>query len=362
MRMRGDYEEHTGMSPTMVAAIAAAVFFVAAILVIVLLTNQDGSRNKDHKASASREPSLVIVEPDPETAAREEILSPRDLDFWDRYPPQETQKPAQTESPKEQTQENNPASDGRHTRIENPNGTEDWVLISPYLPKHEYDFTRLVCQSDRMKYFENGTQVSYEGVDLSEVQDYVDFVEVKKSGIDFVMLRAGARGYGTGQLLADEYIGDNLKRASDAGLEIGVYFFSQAVSREEAEEEAGFVIGLLNGYSISYPIAYEMERIPNDTSRIDTLSKSEKTEIAKAFLDAVEAAGYKTLLYGSKEWLIRQVDLSKLTAYDVWLSQEADVPDYPYRFSMWQYSRSGKVEGVSGYVNLNISFVDYSEK
>lgn len=92
------------------------------------------------------------------------------------------------------------------------------------------------------------------------------------------------------------------------------------------------------------------------------MSKSDRTAIAKAFLDTVEDAGYKTLLYGNKEWLIKQVDMSKLTAYDVWLSQVADIPDYPYRFTMWQYNTSGKVDGVSGYVNLNISFVDYSEK
>ena len=134
------------------------------------------------------------------------------------------------------------------------------------------------------------------------------------------------------------------------------------MSREEAVEEANLVTGLLEGYRISYPVAFDMERIPNDTSRIDTLSKSQKTEIAKAFLDAIQDAGYKAILYGGKEWLIRQVDLSKLTAYDVWLSQEADVPDYPYQFTMWQYSRSGRVDGVSGYVNMNISFVDYSEK
>ena len=105
-----------------------------------------------------------------------------------------------------------------------------------------------------------------------------------------------------------------------------------------------------------------MEPITNDTARIDNLSKSEKTDIAKTFLDTVQAAGYKPMIYGNKEWLIKQVDLSKLTAYDVWLSQQSDVPDYPYKFSMWQYSTDASIDGIAGYADLNISFIDYSEK
>lgn len=105
-----------------------------------------------------------------------------------------------------------------------------------------------------------------------------------------------------------------------------------------------------------------MELVENDTARTDILTREEKTAIAKAFLDTVAAAGHKTLLYGNKEWLIKEIDMSKLTAYDVWLSQAADIPDYPYRFSMWQYSYEGSVDGITGYVDMNISFVNYSEK
>ena len=116
------------------------------------------------------------------------------------------------------------------------------MLISPYLPKNEYDFTNLVCQSDVMKYYVDGKQASYSGVDISKLQDYVDFGKVKKAGIDFVMLRVGARGYGTGQLILDDYFSDNLKRATDAGLNVGAYFFSQAITKEEAVEEANMVL------------------------------------------------------------------------------------------------------------------------
>lgn len=361
MRMRDDYEERSGISPTVVMTVVAVTLFVAALLVLILIVNSDNNGSSQSSEGVGQNFSVVISEPESEDVVQENPLRPEDLDFWDKYPPQETKEPAEEELPQEEA-ENDPATDGRHTKIVNADGSEEWVLISPYLPKHDYDFTKLVCQSDRMKYFENGNQSSFEGIDLSEIQNYVDFVEVKKTGIDFVMLRVGARGYGTGQLILDEYIVDNLKRATDAGLEVGVYFFSQAVSTEEAVEEANMVIETLGDYRISYPVAFDMEKITGDTSRTDTLSKSEKTQIAKAFLDTIEAAGYKAILYGDKEWLIRQIDMSKLTSYDIWLSQETDIPDYPYRFTMWQYNKSARVDGVSGYVNLNISFVDYSEK
>ena len=122
------------------------------------------------------------------------------------------------------------------------------------------------------------------------------------------------------------------------------------------------VLENIGDYQVDYPIAFDMEFVVNDTARIDGLSKAEKTSIAKAFMDTVESAGYMSMLYGDKEWLIKEVDMSKLTAYDVWLSQMADIPDYPYRFSMWQYKDDAVIDGISGYASLNISFIDYSEK
>lgn len=360
MRMPNDYDERPGMTPTMVMTIVAVTFFVAVILIIVLLLNKDKRGGSIVDKTQPQGSSPIIVDNEPEFSGNSQ-LRPEDLDFWDRYPPKETEEPVDTPPPAEVV-ENDPSTDGKHTRVVNPDGSEEWVLISPYLPKNDYDFTQLVCQSNIMKYYENGTQVSYEGIDLSEVQDYVDFAKVKKSGIDFVMLRLGSRGYSTGQLVMDDYFSDNLKRATDAGLEVGVYFYSQAINEEEAEEEANMVIEHLGDYRISYPVAYDMERILSDSARTDVLGKAERTAVAKKFMDTIKAAGYQVILYGNKEWLLKQVDMSKLTAYDVWLSQVADIPDYPYRFTMWQYNTSGKVDGVSGYVNLNISFIDYSER
>ncbi|MGN0167768.1 MAG: glycoside hydrolase family 25 protein [Acetatifactor sp.] len=364
MKLPEDYEEHSGMTPTVVMSIVAVTLLVAVILMVVLLMNDNKRNNRNSQISANQSisASSPIIEDDVESAAGGSKLTPDDLDFWDMYPPEETASPEPVEELPRETVENDPATDGKHTLIQYANGEEEWVLISPYLPKHEYDFTKLVCQSNLMKYYEDGKQVSYVGVDISKFQDYVDFVKVKKAGIDFVMLRVGARGYGTGQLILDEYFSDNLKRATDAGLEVGVYFFSQAITKEEAVEEANMVLENLGEYKISYPVAFDMELIENDTARTDTLSRSERTEITKAFLDTISAAGYKTIIYGNKEWLMKQIDMSKLTAYDVWLSQQTDIPDYPYKFTMWQYSLEGSVDGIAGYVDMDISFIDYSEK
>ncbi len=377
MRLPNDFEERPGITPTLVSAMLAVTLLVGTILSVVLLMNH----REEKKTADESTPPVIITEDDMGAGSTEtkealltgSTLSPDDLEFWDKYPPQVSASMSVPEDNASQGSleagdtssvpvEKDPATDGKHTLVKYADGREEWVLISPYLPKHEYDFTKLVCQSDLMKYYVDGKQVSFVGVDISKYQDYVDFVKLKKAGIDFVMIRVGARGYGTGQLVVDEYFSDNIKRASDAGLQIGLYFFSQAVNKDEAVEEANLVLQNIGDYRIDYPIAFDMEHIPNDTSRIDALSKSEKTSIAKAFLDTVQEAGHIGVIYGNKEWLIKEIDMSKLTAYDVWLSQMADIPDYPYKFSMWQYKNDVLIDGIAGYAHLNISFIDYSQK
>lgn len=367
MKMPDDYDDNSNMTFTVVMSIVAVSAFVAVILLTVLLLNQknstpSSSSQQNNAVQAAAEPSSpVIIYPETDELLTGSSLHPDDLDFWDMYPePTASPTPEPTKEPEKEAPD--PSTDGKHTLVQYADGEEEWVLISPYLPKHEYDFTKLVCQSDLMKYYENGKQTSYVGVDISKYQDYVDFVKVKKAGIDFVMIRVGARGYGSGQLILDEYFSDNIKRATDAGLDVGVYFYSQAINKDEAIEEANMVISSLGDYQLAYPVAYDMELVENDTARTENLTRTEKTDIAKAFLDTIAATGRKTMIYGNKEWLIKEIDMSKLTAYDVWLSQAADIPDYPYKFSMWQYDFEGSVDGIAGYVNMNISFINFAEK
>ena len=376
MRLPDDYEERSsGMTPTILSAVVAVTLFVGVILAVVLMMNSQkkpsGNRNQPNNQVAvsatvqAESTSGSSKYPDTSELVTGSTLSPDDLDFWDKYPestPTPIATPTPTPTPSAEPEENDPSKDGKHTLVKTADGKEEWVLISPYLPKNEYDFTKLVCQSNLMKYYEDGKQVSFVGTDISKYQDYVDFVKLKKAGIDFVMLRVGARGYGSGQIVMDEYFTDNIKRATDAGLDVGVYFFSQAITVEEAVEEANLVLESIKDYKITYPVAFDMEYIENDTARIDNLTKTDKTTIALAFLDTIKNAGYKTIIYGDKEWLIKHIDMSKLTAYDVWLAQEEDVPDYPYQFTMWQYTTKASIDGIAGYANLDISFIDYSEK
>lgn len=371
MHLPEDYEEHSGLTPTIISAIVAVTLFVGVILVVVLLMNNQKDAVRKQATAEQTAASAEVLQADSVPAGQYPdtgellaggTLSPDDFTFWDKYPKATPEPPAATSEPQKETVEIDPATDGKHTLITYADGKEEWLLISPYLPKHEYDFTKLVCQSNLMKYYVDGKQVSFVGADISKYQDYVDFVKLKKAGVDYVMLRVGARGYGSGQLVLDEYFTDNIKRATDAGLQVGVYFFSQAVNNDEATEEANMVIENIRDYAITYPVAFDMEEIGNDDARIDNLSKTQKTEIAKTFLDTIKNAGYKTMLYGNKEWLLKKIDLSKLTAYDIWLSQQSDIPDYPYKFTMWQYTREATIDGIAGYADLNISFIDYSEK
>ncbi len=318
---------------------------------------------------------------------KENKLTASDLDFWDMYPNEpdflveagtensssvegsdgkEENKTARYEEEAKRVAEEeaaaDPSKDGKHTLLTYADGSEEWVLINPYLEQNTYDYTNLKMKADKMAYYDDGRSVSYLGVDLSKYNGDVDFGALKESGIDFVMLRLGSRGYGSGQIMLDEKFEENIKKATGAGLEIGVYFFSQAITEQEAVEESNFIIQTLANYKITYPIAFDMEYVQNDKARIDALSREDKTTVAKAFLENTKVAGYKPMIYGTKEWLIKHIDLTKLTDYDIWLSQQKDIPDYPYKFQMWQYTLEGKASGVDGDVNLNISFVDYSEK
>lgn len=395
-----DYEEHHGRM-NMGAAVIVVSMFILAILVIVVLLNKDAVQKKKPAQSLPEDAETIGEELDefgyPQTSelVGGSGLTPDDLDFWDMYPKEgeemdpdvpnsdeksqasadkTTEKNTAASSDKDKEKEDaewkdtegetgkDPLDDGKHTLIEYRDGTTEWVVISPYLPKNTYDFTKLVSNDKEMKYVEDGKSISFLGVDISKYQGEVDFYQLKDAGIDFVMLRVGARGYGSGKIMLDEYFASNIQKATEAGLDIGVYFYSQALTEAEAIEEANVVIQNLAGYTLQYPVAFDMEYVENDTARVESLSRADKTTITKAFLDTIQAAGYRAMIYGDKEWLIKRIDLSKLKDYDVWLSQQKDIPDYPYKFSMWQYTTSAEIHGINGYANLNVCFIDYSAK
>lgn len=367
MRLPDEYDDSQRMSPVVVTALIAVIFFVA-VVVIFILSGDDGRKGTKTQTQtdsvASQGRSGVIRS---ETAVTSGTLKPDDLEFWSMFADgsesgDESGSMNESSAETETQPQDDPATDGKHTLVRYNDGSEEWVLINPYLQKHGYDFTRLVCQADLMKYFVNGKQASFVGIDVSKYQENLDFGRLKKAGIQFVMIRLGARGYGSGLLSLDDKFDEHMKKATEAGLDVGVYFSSQAINEDEAVEEANMVIEHLADYKISYPVAFDMGFVVNDTARTDKLSKAQKTAVTKKFLETVRDAGFQAILYGDKEWLIKEIDLSKLKEYDVWLSQIGDIPDYPYRFSMWQYKNDVVLDGIDDAVNLNISFVDYREK
>lgn len=365
MRQSYDFEDESGGLPLIYMAVGVT-FFVLLILVLVVTMNQDKRPAKQNNA--------VVQEENREDSSKEQQTShviggdlvAEDLDFWDMYPVEEETEVKEEivveEEIEEEEIEEDPSKDGKHVQIEKPDGTTEWLEINPKWKKNTYDFTNLVSKNDLLHYYSDGKQVSYLGVDLSKYQKEVDFAAIQREGIDFCMLRVGARGYESGILQEDENYQEFMKKAAEVNMPVGLYFFSQAVSVTEAIEEADFVISRIGDYKISYPIAFDMEFIENDASRVETLTKTERTNIALAFLNRIENAGFTGMLYGDKEWLLTRVDLSKFDKYDIWLAEEENIPDYPYTYSMWQYTRQGEIFGIDGYVDLNISFVDYSAR
>jgi GH25 family lysozyme M1 (1,4-beta-N-acetylmuramidase) len=176
------------------------------------------------------------------------------------------------------------------------------------------------------------------------------------------MIRLGSRGYDSGVVELDDNFEANLTNALAAGIDVGIYFHSQAVTVEEAAEEGAYVAAQLVGKEIAYPVVFEMEEIINDSARTDHLNQNSRTDIVKTFLSTVQAAGYTPMIYGNKQWLIEQIELDELVGYDVWLAQPGDLPDYPYGFQMWQYAMDGKINGIADRVDFTISFVDYAAR
>ena len=198
---------------------------------------------------------------------------------------------------------------------------------------------------------------------ISSENGTVDFDRLSENGIDFVMLKVGGRGYGTGLISLDPDFTTRIEAAQKAGLSVGCYFSSQAVTVEEAVEEAAFVKNQLLPYKISYPVALQMESIETDTARTDILDEKDRTEIAQAFLKDIEDAGYQGILYGDTNFLLTDVMPSEmLKDYDVFLEDEGAIPTYPYQYKMWEYAAQENINGVEKPASYVISFTDYANK
>lgn len=232
------------------------------------------------------------------------------------------------------------------------------VYVVEELPKSTYDNSLFQVNENGFLTYDSDEYTCKIGIDVSRYQENIDWAAVKGAGVQFAMLRLGYRGYGTGALVMDPYFQQNIQGAQANGIEVGVYFFSQAITPEEGAEEARFCLNALKGYHITYPIVFDWESYDSSLEpRTDGLDDKILTQCAVAFCEEVEAAGYQSMVYSNLTYFYLHFDLNQLVDYPLWLAQYNSRPSFYYHFDMWQYSGTGKVPGIDGNVDLNIHFI-----
>ena len=234
------------------------------------------------------------------------------------------------------------------------------IPIDYSLKFNSYDPDCLTEKNGRLYYDDGVTEVRY-GIDVSYYQGDVNWKAVAADGIDFAIIRCGYRGYGSGEIHEDTKYREYIAGALAAGLDVGVYFFSQATSVEEAREEAAFTLEQIRGYDITYPVVFDWETVMSLSSRTRYYDGKTVTDCTVAFCDAIAAAGYTPMTYFNETLAYLKLDLSRLQKYDGWLAWYHDYFDYIYDYQMWQYGSSGVVAGIPGRVDMDIAFRDFAK-
>ena len=219
--------------------------------------------------------------------------------------------------------------------------------------------TGIQCIDNKLYYFnadgvlENGKTF---GVDVSKYQKNIDWKQIKKAGVSFVIVRIGYRGYGSGALVLDPMFEQHFTNARNAGLKVGVYFFSQAVNENEAREEAQGCAYVLNGRKLDYPIYFDTEASGGKNGRADGLGVEDRTKCAIAFCEEVKAQGYQPGVYASTLWFRKRIDLNQLKSYSIW-NAHYNVAGSPIACDMWQGTCTARIPGYGGQIDVNISYV-----
>lgn len=231
------------------------------------------------------------------------------------------------------------------------------------LPVNPYNPDGFKIEDGFMAYYdENGNKISHLGIDLSYHQQNVNWDELAMAPIEFVFLRVGYRGYSEGGLIEDEKFREYATAANERDIPLGVYFYSQAITVEEAQEEARFVLDLIKDYNISYPVVFDTEYVADSKARTNVaeMDRELRTDICLAFVDCISEQGYYPMIYASENWIRRNLNYEDLQEYDFWAPQYLDQNDFLYDFTIWQYTESGNFPGVSEEVDINISMIDYA--
>ncbi len=230
--------------------------------------------------------------------------------------------------------------------------------ISDKVERNNLDSERFFTGDDGyMHYSDDSIKDTLVGVDLSTFQSDIDWeVLSQNKDIDFVMLRVGYRGYTEGGLMLDSSFEDNKAAVIKYKVPAGVYFFTQAITYDEGVEEAEFVLKQIKKMNIKYPIVIDSELIGDSEARGDNATNDERTDGIVGFCETVKDAGYTPMIYASRNMFAQNLDMDRLGDYELWLAHYANVPNFPYKYTGWQYTESGSVEGISGDVDLNLWF------
>ena len=221
------------------------------------------------------------------------------------------------------------------------------VPVFAYDPKTFYlENGRMHCSDDRVKLVH--------GIDVSSHQGAIDWDKVRADGFDFAILRAAYRGYTAGSLNRDTSFEMNIHGATRAGMDVGVYIFSQAISVEEAIQEADYLLEIIAPYEITGPVVFDWEIIGTKDARTNKVDTETLCAAANAFCLRIAQAGYTPMVYFNSHCGYLKYDLSKIMNYDFWFAQYKNQPDFYYDFQLWQYTSSGRVDGITEKVDLDV--------
>ncbi len=232
------------------------------------------------------------------------------------------------------------------------------VKISANVARNDYNWKEEFYCPDGELYWRRYKDGNPEGriaIDVSEYQNNIDWPAVKASGVDVAIIRAGYRGWGeSARLVPDANFDQNMQGAADAGIETGVYFFSEAVNRDEGVEEAEYVLSMVQGYNVTQPIVIDTEYIyDTEGVRANDISAEDRTAAVVGFCETIKAAGYTPMIYASRDQFIFNLDIDAIGDYEFWLACY-DTPNFPYHSEGYQYSPYGLVSGIEGNVDLDV--------
>ena len=378
------------------AALGAGLLIIA----IVFALNEDTLKNNADKTHelVNNHVTDASIETEEEDLLGANTLTADQLDFWDIYKEDEennlnidasdfdTSKLQEINDSKENKDDADDENDAKDESIsENSvrslrsSKTSDnqynigtsaepmYIDTIDSLTQNTYAPGSFRLEGQDLSYYDQNRKTSSLGIDVSKYQGDIDWAKVKEAGIEYAMIRMGVRGYSTGAVVLDEKYTQNIIGAISHGIDVGIYFYSQATTETEAIEEANYAIAAVQGYAVNYPIVFYSETITTDKARTDDLDADTMTAIAKTFCNNVEMYGYKSMVAGNKSQLSTKMNLADMEGIAIYLidpimekdTEAMEMSDYPYLYNMWQYSNSGTIDGIDGDVNLDISFVDY---